>query len=75
MYPIFFTCLQEGIAPTYLSQGSSDLQIESVNHRMVEVRRDLWRLFGPKQGHLKQAAQDHEQMEYLQGRRLHNLYG
>ncbi|KAK4810494.1 hypothetical protein QYF61_004274, partial [Mycteria americana] len=52
-----------------------------VNHRMVEVGRDLWRSSGPtplcQQGHLEPVAQDHVQtaFEHLQGGRLHNLPG
>ena len=51
------------------------------NHRMAEVRRDLWRSSGPtlllKQGHLELVAQDYIQMafEYLQQWRLRNLSG
>jgi len=56
-------------------------KIESQNHRMVGVGRDLWRSSRPpplpKQGLLQQAAQDLVQVgfEYLQRRRLHNPSG
>jgi len=51
------------------------------NHRVVGVGRDLWRSSSPtplpKQGHLKQGAQDCVQVgfKYLQRRRLHNPSG
>ena len=38
------------------------------NHRVVEVRRDLWRASGPtpllKQGHPEPVAQDHVQTDF-----------
>ena len=55
--------------------------LESQNHRMVGVGRDLCGSSSPdllpKQGHLQRAAQDLVQagLEYLQRRRLHNLPG
>ena len=55
--------------------------IESQNHRIVGVGRDLCGSSRPtvlsKQVHLQQAAQDLVQagLEYLQRRRLHNLPG
>ena len=57
-----------------------DSHIESQNHRIVGVGRDLCGSSSPtllpKQGHLQQAAQDLVQadLEHLQ-RRLHNLPG
>ena len=56
-------------------------EINSQNHRMVEVGRDLCGssspILLPTQGHLQQAAQDLVQagLEYLQRSRLHNLPG
>lgn len=53
----------------------------SLNHRMFETGRNLWRSSGPtpfiKQGHLELVSQDHVQMavEYLQGGRFHHLSG
>jgi len=55
--------------------------IESQNHRMVGVGRDLCGSSSPipllNQGHLQQAAEDLFQagLEYLQRRTLHNLPG
>lgn len=51
------------------------------NLKMVEVRRDFWRSFGPilllKQGHLKHMAHDHVHtaFEYFWGARLDHLSG
>ena len=59
----------------------TQVAIESQNHRIVGVGRDLCGSSSPtllpKQGHLQQAAQDLVQagLEYLQRRRLHNLPG
>ena len=58
----------------------TSFSIESQNHRMVGVGRDLCGSSPtslPKQGHLQQAAQDLVQagLEYLQRRRLHSLSG
>ena len=56
-----------------LGEQPVTLYSHCLNHRMVEVGRDLWRSSGPnpllKQGHLEPVAQDHVQMafEYLQG--------
>ena len=56
-------------------------QVESQNHRMVGVGRDLCGSSSPtllpKQGHLQQAVEDLVQagLEYLQRRRLHSLSG
>lgn len=55
--------------------------IFSQSERIVEVGRSIWRSPGAtclfKRGQLEQVAQDHNQMvsEYLQQRRLHNLFG
>ena len=55
--------------------------IDSQNHRMLGVGRDLCESSSPtpvpKQGHLEQIAQDLVQagLEYLQRRRIHNLSG
>jgi len=55
--------------------------IESQNHRIIGIGRDLCGSSSPtllmKQGHLQQDAQDLVQagLEYLQRRRLHNLPG
>jgi len=51
----------------------------SQNHRMVEVKRDLWMSSGPKpmlrEDHLKRVAQDQMAFEYLRRWRLYNLPG
>jgi len=57
------------------------LMLQSQNHRMLGVGRDLCGSSSPtplrKKGHPEQAAQDLVQagLEYLQRRRLHNLSG
>jgi len=54
---------------------------QSQNHGMLGIGRDLCGSSSPtplpKQGHLQQAAQDRIQagLEYLQRRRIHNLWG
>lgn len=48
--------------------------MESGNHRLSGVGRDLWQSFGPT-SLLEQAVQDHVQMAFgdLQGRELHSV--
>ena len=64
-----------------ITADSEMLPVESQNHRIVGVGRDLCGSSSPtplpKQGHLQQAAQDLVQagLEYLQRSRLHNLPG
>jgi len=68
-------------AITFGASASLRNVVESQNHRMVGVGRDLCGSSSPttlpKQGHLHQAAQDCVQVgfEYLQKRRFHNLPG
>jgi len=66
----------------HVSQNINKIYLwKSQNHRMVGVGRVLWRPSSPtplpRQGHLKQAAQDQVQVgfEYLQTRRIHNPSG
>jgi len=66
---------------THKSGGLYSDFTESQNHGMVGVGRDLCGSSSPtsllKQGHLQQAAQDLVQgdLEYLQRRRIHDLFG
>ena len=67
--------------PSYRNHRIIYRIIESQNHRMLGVGRDLCGSSSPtllpKQGHLQQAAQNlvQESLEYLQRRRIHYLPG
>ena len=56
-------------------------EIQSQNHRIAEIGRDLWRSSNPsicyEYGQLKQVARGHVLLgfEYLQGWKHHNLSG